>query len=231
MAYDRLRTTILPSLARRVHVQGLEHVPTSGPYIVAANHQSYNDAPLVAFPLIEKRNVKVWFPTTEHVWKAFGKFGGQRLLRWLGMIPISEAKKAAALEPAIDILRSGGVVGIFPEGRRNKPPVNPEWETVMLKGKTGVARLAIATGAPVIPCGIIAPKGLTAFQAIRNFISRKQPAVIRFGDSLRFHQQDLTTVTRDELDGTTDEIMRAVARLCGKSYPFNRGVPGKQEKA
>lgn len=209
----------MPILVRRIRVEGIEHVPVSGPYLIAANHQSYTDPVQIAFPLIVLRNRKAWFLTTEHVWRAFRKFGGTWVLRWLGMIPILDSQKADSLEPARSELERGGVVGIFPEGGRNKPSVNPDWERILLKGKTGVARLALSTGVPVIPAGLVAPKGLTAWQAIRGFFDRAEPAVVRFGVPLTFNKRDMATVTKDDLYEVTRTIMRAIAPLSGKSYP------------
>lgn len=219
MAYDFLRHTILPKLLRRVQVEGIERVPVSGSFLLVANHQSYLDAVLLALPLIVHRNRKVWWLTTEHVWRIFRRLGGAGLLRWLGMVPISEAKKADSLEPARATLEDGGVVGIFPEGRRNKQNVNPDWERVMLKGKTGAARLALMTGATVVPVGIISPPGATAREAIRNFLVPAKPAIVRFGQPLTFSKQDATTFSRPLLDNVTRSMMLAVSGLCGKSYP------------
>ena len=157
MAYLLMRRTLIPIFLRRIRVEGIEHVPQRGPYLVAANHQSYTDPVQIAFPLIVLRDQKAWFLTTEHVWRAFRKFGGIWVLRWLGMIPILDSQKADSLEPARRELERGGVIGIFPEGARNKPSVNPDWERVLLKGKTGAARLALMTGVPVVPAGLVAP--------------------------------------------------------------------------
>ncbi|MBI4090362.1 MAG: 1-acyl-sn-glycerol-3-phosphate acyltransferase [Candidatus Kerfeldbacteria bacterium] len=219
MAFTFLRHTILPLALRRVQVEGLEHVPTDGPFIVVANHQSYLDAVLVAVPLAVHRDRKAWWLTTEHIWKTFRRIGGTGLLRWLGMLPINEAHKADSLRPALERLAGGGVVGIFPEGRRNKRNVNPEWGRVMLKGKTGAARLALTSGVPVVPVGLIAPAGGTAFEAIRNFLSPSKPAIVRFGSPLAFSKQDPTTFSRQLLDEITRQMMLAVAKLCGKEYP------------
>lgn len=214
------RTIVVPLIGNRVTVEGIKHVPTAGAFIVAANHQSYTDPVQIAFALYKHRGRKGWFLTTEHIWKTFKMFGGIRTLRWLGMIPIINSQKAEALDPAIGILRSSGIICIFPEGGRNKPSVNPQYETALLKGRTGTARLALATGVPVIPAGIIAPKGLTAWQAIVNFLFRKQPAVVRFGPPLSFGTEDLTTVSKDRLVSVTQEVMLAIAERCGKEYPY-----------
>lgn len=218
MPYPIARRTILPLLARRIKVEGLEHVPLAGPFLIAANHQSYLDPPQIAFPLITKRNVKVWFLTTEHVWRAFRRFGTGVVLRWLGMIPILDAKKSDSLGPALDVLEHGGIVGIFPEGGRNLPKKNPDWETVMMRGKTGAARLALASGVPVIPAGIIAPKGFTAREAVKNFLMNREPAIVRFGPPIVWQKNDPATLTKDDLTNHTRELMQAIGRLCGKTY-------------
>lgn len=220
MPHDFLRRTIIPRLAKRVQVEGIENVPERGPYLLVANHQSYVDAVQTTFVLLLHRNHKPWFLTTEHVWKRFRAIGGSRVLRWLGMIPIFEAKRAESLQPAIEILRSGGVVAVFPEGMRNKPKVNPQWGSVMLKGKTGTARLALATGVPVIPTGLVAPKGFTAFEAIRNYFNPKSKAIVRFGSPIRFPVSDLSQVTKVQLEDVTRQIVQKVADLCGKEYPY-----------
>ncbi|MBI4093207.1 MAG: 1-acyl-sn-glycerol-3-phosphate acyltransferase [Candidatus Kerfeldbacteria bacterium] len=219
MAYDRIRRNILPTLARRIEVHGLEHVPAHGPYIIVANHQSYTDPVQIAFPLIVERNVKVWFLTTEHIWKLSRRLGGERLMTWLGMIPIRESAKAESLEPALRRLQVGEILCIFPEGMRNKPKVNPQWEKVMLKGKTGTARLALATGVPVIPAGIVAPKGLTAFQAIKNYLQKRQPAEVRFGAPMNFSQTPESSFTKALLEEATKKMMLEISKLCGKAYP------------
>lgn len=218
MPYPIARRTILPILARRIKVEGLEHVPTAGPFLIAANHQSYIDPPQIAFPLIVKRNIKIWFLTTEHIWRAFRRFGTGRVLRWLGMIPILDAKKSDSLSPALDVLEHGGIVGIFPEGGRNLPKKNPDWQTVMMRGKTGAVRLALASGAPVIPAGIIAPTGITPGQAIKNFISNREPAIVRFGPPIVWPKIDPAMLTKEDLTNKTRELMLAIGRLCGKTY-------------
>ncbi|MFH0829305.1 MAG: lysophospholipid acyltransferase family protein [Candidatus Kerfeldbacteria bacterium] len=220
MEYRIWRKIVLPLFGSRTTVEGIERVPVSGAFIVAANHQSYTDGVQVTLSLLQHRDRKAWYLTTEHVWRSFGSFGGSRLLRWLGMIPIMSSRKADALGPAIEMLNNGGVIGIFPEGGRNKPSVNPAWETEMLRGKTGIARLALATGVPVIPAGIIAPKGFSAWQAIVNFLRRKQEAIVRFGKPMIFAKEDLTTVTKERLVEVTNAVMREIARLCGKAYPY-----------
>lgn len=220
MHYPFLRRTIIPLLLKRIRVEGLEHVPIVGPYLIVANHQSYLDAVIMVFPLIIHRDHKVWFLTTEHIWKFFKRFGGSGILRWLGMIPIVNSQKAQSLKPSLEVLARGGVIGIFPEGMRNKPSVNPDWQRAMLKGRTGAARLALLSGVPVLPAGITAPKGLTVFQALKNFVIPFEPAIIRFGRPLSFSKIDDSSITKHLLLDVTQQIMHAIAKLSGKAYPY-----------
>ncbi len=219
MPHALLRRSLFPLLLRRIRVVGLEHVPTSGPFLMVANHQSYLDPVELFLPLAVRRDLKPWFLTTEHVWKSFSRLGGRGLLRWLGMIPIVNAHKAESLGPARAVLEAGGIVGIFPEGGRNRRQTNPDSATVMLRGKTGAARLAIATGVPAVPAGIIAPDGATTFEAIRNFIRPRQRMEVRFGPALRF-ARNTGELTREQLDDATRSMMQAVGSLCGKRYPY-----------
>jgi len=218
MPYPIARRTILKLLAARIEVQGLERLPERGPFIIAANHQSYTDPPQIAFPLIVRRNVKIWFLTTEHVWRGFQRFGGTGVLRWLGMIPILDAKKGDSLRPALEVLERGGIIGIFPEGMRNMERRNPEWQNVLLKGKTGAVRMALAAGCPIVPAGIVAPRGTTAWQAIMSFFRKREPAVVRFGEPIVWPKIDPAALTKEDLVEKTRELMTAIGRLCGKTY-------------
>ncbi|MBM6547048.1 1-acyl-sn-glycerol-3-phosphate acyltransferase [Janibacter sp. YIM B02568] len=134
----------------RLTVEGREHVPQTGPVIIASNHLSFVDSMVV--PLAAGRTVgflgkaeyvtgtgaKGWL---SRLW--FGEFGG--------MIPVDRDDPrgaARSLELAEEQLRSGGAFGIYPEGTRSR-------DGRLYRGKPGVGRLAVATGAPVVPCALI----------------------------------------------------------------------------
>lgn len=210
MAYPVFHTTLASLLKRRVRVNGAEHLPSGGGFIVAANHQSYLDPPLVWLGLTPILKRKLWFVTTEYVWRGLKKVFGQRGLDWMGVLPIVQSDKARVVALALSKLQRGQPVVIFPEGTRNRA-VQP----VLLLGKTGVARLALGTGAPVVPVGIIAPPGLTTGQAVRNFFTR-QPASLTVGDPLRFPRED--DPAKERLTEVTTQVMRAIGQLCGKEY-------------
>lgn len=208
--YPFLRRTLVPLLRHRVRVTGTEHLPADGAFIIAANHQSYLDPPLVWLGLFPVLKRKLWFVTTEYVWRSLKKVFGQRGLDWMGILPIVQTDKARVVELALTHLRAGEPVVIFPEGTRNRTG-----QPVLLPGKTGVARLALGTGAPVVPIGLVAPPGLTTGQAIRNFFSR-HPATLTVGPPIRFPRE--ADPAKERLTAVTTETMRAIGRLCGKDY-------------
>ncbi len=131
----------------RLRVSGVEGVPDVGPGIVAANHISALDG--IALPMVigrDRRRMTRFIAGAEFFRsRAFGW-----ALRSYRMIPLRRGEgDVGALDEAIRTVRSGALVGIFPEGR-----VNPRPEQGLQRGRSGVARIALATGAPVIPVGI-----------------------------------------------------------------------------
>ncbi|HAH05858.1 MAG TPA: hypothetical protein DCM05_04900 [Elusimicrobia bacterium] len=126
-----------------IQVEGAEHVPASGPAILAANHPTYLDPAFLMVGL--KRPVR--FMAWE---KPFRIPGLGLLMRRYGAIPVDKKRPGrASFEAAVKVLREGEIFGIFPEGGRTKglAPMNPF--------KSGVARLALITGAPIVPATII----------------------------------------------------------------------------
>src|SRR3954469_5395131 len=123
----------------RVRVEGLEHVPDDGPAILASNHVSFCDS--IFLPLVLKRRITFvakaeYFEDPKTAW----------FFRAVGQIPINRGGGSAsqrALDSAREVLEGGGLFGIYPEGTRS-----PDGR--LYKGKTGVARLAVKTGAPVL---------------------------------------------------------------------------------
>src|SRR5581483_11973724 len=134
MAYWVLKAILTPVLRFlfRVRVEGLEHVPASGPAILASNHVSFSDS--IFLPLMVKRRITFvakaeYFEDPNTAW----------FFRAMGQIPIKRGGGSAskrALEAAKEVLEAGGLFGIYPEGTRS-----PDGR--LYKGHTGVARLAL----------------------------------------------------------------------------------------
>ncbi len=212
MAYPLMRRTFFDLFSRRFdcHVSGWQHLPPSGAYIIAANHVSYLD-PMILFSIfVRKTHRKIFFLTKDDVTRPLGA----RLSNYLGMIPVElHGDKSKALDPAIQKLQEGNVIGIFPEGRRNT-------EKELQKGKTGAVRLALASGVPIIPTGFFGPPGWTKRETAKNYMLRGNEVAVKFGPPCDFSQHRNETVTHDLLTTLTRELMLKISDLCGKPYPF-----------
>lgn len=213
---------IRPLMQWRIRVRGAEYLPNDGPFIVAANHASYFDAPALAMAVFHVTGLQPMLPTKATVAASFRRLVGQGGLNAFGMLPLNNQDKAQVLLPAIDHLRRGGVIGIFPEGTRNKPALNPNWQTTMLKGKTGASRLAIATQATIIPAAIKAPKGLGILESIGKGLLPWNFIRVSFGPPVRLSNlpSSIETATKPELDRLTTELMQPIAALASMTYPY-----------
>ena len=146
-----------------IQVEGRENIPTSGGFVLASNHRSYADPPLLATRLRGQRCV---FMAKEELFR--NKFFGW-LIRKLGAFPVTRgAGDNGVIETAEQYVRSGRVLMIFPEGTRSK-------DGRVGRGKTGVALIAAQTGAPVVPVGI-------TFTGKLHFRSK---IVVRFGKPIQ----------------------------------------------
>lgn len=135
----------------RMEITGAENVPRVGAAILAANHRSLIDIPVACMPTTRK----VWFMAKEEL---FGTKIGSFLLRNLGAFPVRRGKPdRSALMRALEILETGKILGIFPEGTRTP---GARFETL----EEGFAYIALKSGAPIIPVAIsgteaVFPKG------------------------------------------------------------------------
>src|SRR3954467_11956114 len=151
MLYRTLELTLAPALRAvyRPLVTGVEHVPATGPVVFAANHQSFADEFFV--PLAARRQVfyfaKAEYFTTPGIrGKAMAAF-----FHGMGQVPVERAdtrSAAAVIDIGMEVLDDGRALGIFPEGTRS-----PDGR--LYKFRTGVARMAIRSGAPVVPVGLV----------------------------------------------------------------------------
>src|ERR671919_537955 len=147
MWYWVLKAILKPLLRAiyRIRVEGLENVPKKGAAIIAANHVSFLDSFFI--PLVVKRRKVTYLAKADYFrsWKTswFFKAAGQISCEREG-----GKKSEQSLNIALDVLNSGNLLGIYPEGTRS-----PDGK--LYKGRTGVARLALAAGVPVIPTGLV----------------------------------------------------------------------------
>ncbi|HEU5323301.1 MAG TPA: lysophospholipid acyltransferase family protein [Methylomirabilota bacterium] len=178
-------------------VEGAEHVPAAGPYIVAANHHNYLDGVVLGVTLPHP----IGFLVMPRVWRATPLH--PRLHRHIGSIPLRLARPdVGALRRALHVLAAGGVIGIFPEGPFS---VSGRLE----RGLPGVALLALRSGAPVVPAGI---RGTyEALVGRRAHVPRRHPLAIRFGPPRRFPAAG--AAGRAEREHVTRRVMDDIAAL------------------
>lgn len=130
----------------RVQVTGLEHVPARGATMLAFNHVSALDGPVLAIALVANTSRPPRFLVAAEFFRR--RFHGW-VLRTFDQIPIHRGEHdGAALDAALDALREGSVIAIAPEGGVNTDPEH------LQRIRSGIARLALPTGAPIVPVGI-----------------------------------------------------------------------------
>jgi 1-acyl-sn-glycerol-3-phosphate acyltransferase len=174
VVYQALRRPVRAALHRwfDLRVEGLEHLPERGPYIVAANHHNYLDGVVLAVALPRP----IAFLVMPRVWRATPLH--PLLHRQIGSILLNlQRPDVGALRRALRALDQERVVGIFPEG-----PFSVRGR--LERGQPGVGLLALRTGVPVVPAGI---RG--TYQAMvgrRAYIPRRHPLAVRFGPPRRF---------------------------------------------
>jgi 1-acyl-sn-glycerol-3-phosphate acyltransferase len=178
-------------------VEGREHLPSGGPYIVAANHHNYLDGVVLGMAVPEP----IAFMVMPRVYRATPLHPLFHDL--IGSIPVDlERVDVGALRRTLRALARGGVVGIFPEG-----PFSHHGR--LERGLPGVALLALRSRAPVIPVGI---RGTyEALRGRRLYVPRRHPIRVRFGPARRF--EGCSHRGRLERAQVTQRIMDDIAAL------------------
>ncbi|MFV0406781.1 MAG: lysophospholipid acyltransferase family protein [Propioniciclava sp.] len=194
----------------RGRTEGEHHIPATGGVILAGNHISAIDT--YVMPALIRR--KVTFPAKAELFSGQGGPGVKVVawfLRAVGQVPLDRSGGRASLDglgPIREVLLAGGVAGIFPEGTRS-----PDGR--LYKGKTGVARLALSAGVPVIPVGVV---GTQVTRKILGVIPWASRPVIRFGEPLSFTHYAGREHDRALIRWITDEIMANIQRQTGQVY-------------
>jgi len=182
-----------------------------GPLIVASDHHSFLDAFLIgaSFP----RNAKI-FPIRYGTWHKYYYFPLLfPIIRAFGAFPIFKGNMEKALQPGVEVLKSGGTVGIFPEGKRRylgRPP----------KARRGVAYLALKTNSPILPIHIEVKFGITILQ----FFLRRHKARVIIGE--KFYLPKRKIIRREDLNEPADFVMEKIRSL----YPKNKNKAKKSKR-
>lgn len=199
----------LLSLLGRPKVQGLEHVPNSGAAILASNHLAVADS--FYLPLVVRR--RITFLAKAEYFTGTGLKGW--FTRWFytvaGQVPIdrTDADSAkAALVTAERLLQEGKLLGMYPEGTRS-----PDGR--LYKGKTGLARVALETGIPVIPVAMV---GTNVVNPPGSKMWKFGRVEVRFGKPMDFTRFEGLAGNRFIERAVIDEVMYELMRLSGQEY-------------
>jgi 1-acyl-sn-glycerol-3-phosphate acyltransferase len=196
-------------LMSRPRISGREHIPATGGVIIAGNHLAVADSFVV--PLVIPRKV-AFLGKSEYV-TGTGLRGRATafFFRSIGMVPVNRGAASAA-SAAVDIVsenvNNGIAFGIYPEGTRS-----PDGR--LYKGRTGVAKVALATGAPVVPVAVI---GTDKLNPVGSAMWRPHRIDIRFGKAMEFSRYDGLAGDRWAERAIVDQIMSAIAELSEQEY-------------
>jgi len=194
----------------RPYAEGMENIPEHGGAILASNHLSFSDS--FFMPVLVPR--RVTFLAKAEYFTTGGLKGrlSRAFFSGIGQVPIDrdDADSArGALTTGVRILKSGQLLGIYPEGTRS-----PDGR--LYKGKTGVARMALEAGVPVIPVAMIdTDKTMPTGRLLPHL--RPRPG-IRFGKPLDFSRYEGLAGDRFVERSMTDEIMYELMQLSGQEY-------------
>jgi 1-acyl-sn-glycerol-3-phosphate acyltransferase len=208
VAYTFLKSFLTPILMVlfRPKVSGLRNVPNVGPVIIASNHLSFSDS--IFMPLVVPR--KVTFMAKSEYFTSPGLKGFIKKLTFqaLGQVPVDRSggrRSEAAIRTGLNLLEVGQCIGIYPEGTRS-----PDGK--LYKGRTGIARMAIDSGAPIVP---VAMFNTAEIQPTGQIVPKVRRVEMVFGEPMYF-QGDSSDLAH--LRKVTDEIMQGIQKISGQEY-------------
>ncbi len=207
--YAMIRTSINAFLnfTEDIAVEGLDHVPSKGAAILSPNHLNVHDSTVVM--AVVPRLIR-WVGKAEYM----EQMATRMAFMMLGSIPVDRADAdsgRAALVAAASVLGQGDLFGIFPEGTRSR-------DGLLHKGKTGAARLAIETGAPIIPIGLVGTDELQSSDDGVFVIRTGKSVTVRFGAPVspeRYRTLGNAALAPRQM---TDDVMFEIAQLSGQRY-------------
>lgn len=204
---DRLRAVLAP-LARRVwriHLEGFERLPSSGPAILCPNHISFMDS---AFLMLTVPRRISFVGKAEYM----GSWKTKYFFPFMGMIPIDRSggeRSRAALDAALSVLRRGELFGIYPEGTRSR-------NGYLYRGRTGAARLAVEAGCRIYPVGIVGTAEIQPPDA--RMPKPFRSCSLRIGPPIDPANYPSPESDPRALRAITDDLMRAIQALTGQEY-------------
>ncbi|MFN2591149.1 MAG: lysophospholipid acyltransferase family protein [Actinomycetota bacterium] len=197
--------------------EGMEHIPPEGPVLVACNHISYFD-PLAHGLMLVKAGRRPRFLTKSEL---YGKWLLRHVLEGARQIRVERGSGSAApIENAVAALKQGEAVMIYPEATTTR---NPDYTP--MQGKTGVARLTLATGVPVLPIAVWGSQHVMQRDGVRS-MKFGRPIWLKAGPPLDFSdyedRRDQPAAMHEVTDAVMDELTRLVTDLRSR-YPKRWG--------
>ena len=182
-------------ITSRIRLRGRYNVPTGGAFIIASNHLSWTDIPLI--PLHLQRKViymaKEEYFSSKLAW----------LVRFLGAFPVKRGEgDRQALRAGEEQLKKGNILIIFPEGTRSRT-------RTMAKAHAGMGMIALRSGVPVVPVAIWGSE-----DALKKFGAK---VTISYGEPVVLSPKG-KKITREDIDGATDKVMRKIAEMLPPEY-------------
>jgi len=210
----------ITKIFRPIH-EGAENVPDKGAAIIASNHLSFAD--WLFTPLALDRRITFVAKSDYFTRNGIKGWAQKRFFAGTGQVPIDRSGGRAsegALRAGLKVLQRGELFGIYPEGTRSH-------DGRLYKGRTGVARLALLSGAPVIPSAII---GTDIIAPPGKIITKIVSPTVKFGQALDFSRYQGMSEDRFILRSITDEIMYSIMELSGQEY-VDMYAPAAKEAA
>lgn len=198
--YRFLKANFVPLVASltRLHVKGRDKVPREGPVLLAVNHFSWAD-PVIVSAALER---PPYYLAKERL---FVNPAARWFFTSMGQIPVNRQSggNEDAIQAAVDILARGVVVGVFPEGTRSR-------YGELKRGKTGVARIAARSGAPVVPIAVTTAEFWPKHSALPKW---GEKVYMNVGDPMRLDLKPEDAEDRQGMRDVTDDVMARIKAL------------------
>lgn len=213
MLYEIAKVPIraLIKVVWRPELHGEQRIPATGPVVLASNHCAYSDT--VILPALITRTVHFLGKSDIFTGSSLRARAGAWIMRQINVMPVDRSggnASGAAIEAGLAVLAADRVLGIYPEGTRS-----PDGR--LHRGKTGVARLALRSGAPIVP---VAMRGTFEAQVGRRYLPRRHPRIqVLVGESIDAAALAAAMDGASEaevLRAVTDAVMDAIAALSGQ---------------
>ncbi|TXK17700.1 1-acyl-sn-glycerol-3-phosphate acyltransferase [Homoserinibacter sp. GY 40078] len=227
MFYQFLKNVIVGPFLLSVYrpwVRGSENVPKQGPVIFASNHLSFMDS--IFLPLVVDRQIRFLAKSEYFTGRGLRGWIVKRFFLAVGQLPIDRSggkASEASLNSGLEHLATGGQLGIYPEGTRSH-------DGRLYRGRTGIARMVLESGALVVPVAMIDTEKV---MPVGTKIPKVRRVGIVFGEPLDFSRFAGLEGDRFVLRSITDEIMYELSRLSGQEYvdAYASSVKGRTQTA